>query len=299
MNTIRKDLSGKTCGALYIICRDTSIESKHVYYKVKCIKCGAEYSVRADSIRRNPNHCKFCKYPDLTGMRFGYLYVVGYSEKKDQVGHKFWHCRCDCGKEVDLLGTNLIEGKTVSCGCMRYEITSQKELLDISGYRFGKLVAVERVSDTGERSKWRCMCDCGCETIVASSNLRNGHTRSCGCITSTGEYLIREMLNSNNMNFKTQYSFSDLPKRRFDFALFDSHDNLLCLIEFDGRQHYEFSNTWYQSEEDFLVAIERDKEKDEYCKSHDITLFRIRYDDILDKKMDEILSYITERNKSR
>ena len=27
MNKIRKDLSGKICGALYVICRDTSIEN--------------------------------------------------------------------------------------------------------------------------------------------------------------------------------------------------------------------------------------------------------------------------------
>lgn len=28
---------------------------------------------------------------------------------------------------------------------------------------------------------WNCVCDCGKETIVAGMNLRNDHTKSCGC----------------------------------------------------------------------------------------------------------------------
>ena len=47
------------------------------------------------------------------------------------------------------------------------------------GKRFGKLVAV---SIDLETNKVRCRCDCGSETLVASGKLRNGHTRSCGCM---------------------------------------------------------------------------------------------------------------------
>lgn len=58
----------------------------------------------------------------------------------------------------------------------------KNEFLDISGQRFGKLVAKERVGTIGSRSMWRCQCDCGNTSIVSVSNLRNGHTQSCGCL---------------------------------------------------------------------------------------------------------------------
>lgn len=54
---------------------------------------------------------------------------------------------------------------------------------DISGQRFGKLTVVE---DTGQRQNrailWRCRCDCGKETVVITASLKNGNTRSCGCL---------------------------------------------------------------------------------------------------------------------
>lgn len=56
------------------------------------------------------------------------------------------------------------------------------QFIDITGKRYGQLTAIERippVSDT--RSKWICKCDCGNTAIVSVSNLRNGHTTSCGC----------------------------------------------------------------------------------------------------------------------
>lgn len=33
-----------------------------------------------------------------------------------------WHCRCDCGTEKDISRTNLVQGKTKSCGCYRKEL---------------------------------------------------------------------------------------------------------------------------------------------------------------------------------
>ena len=56
--------------------------------------------------------------------------------------------------------------------------------IDIAGQRFGGLVAVERVGEIGSRSQWLCICDCGGKTVASVSNLRNGHTKSCGCLVS-------------------------------------------------------------------------------------------------------------------
>lgn len=58
-------------------------------------------------------------------------------------------------------------------------------LKDLTGQRFGRLTVIERAgSDKQKRATWRCRCDCGGETVVASSYLINGDVRSCGCSKS-------------------------------------------------------------------------------------------------------------------
>lgn len=57
-------------------------------------------------------------------------------------------------------------------------------LLDLSGERFGRLVAVERAENSRSgATRWRCVCSCGVVTTVGASNLRGGQTRSCGCFS--------------------------------------------------------------------------------------------------------------------
>lgn len=53
-------------------------------------------------------------------------------------------------------------------------------LKDLTGQRFGHLAVKEYVRD-GKKHGWRCVCDCGKETIVETHKLTTGHTKSCGC----------------------------------------------------------------------------------------------------------------------
>lgn len=55
---------------------------------------------------------------------------------------------------------------------------------DISGHRFGRLVAKEHVGSTGQaqHALWRCVCDCGKEIEAAGAYLRRGNIKSCGCL---------------------------------------------------------------------------------------------------------------------
>ena len=52
---------------------------------------------------------------------------------------------------------------------------------DITGQRFERLVAVARANGKG---LWLLRCDCGNEHEALIYNLRNGGTRSCGCISA-------------------------------------------------------------------------------------------------------------------
>jgi hypothetical protein len=54
--------------------------------------------------------------------------------------------------------------------------------MDLSGQRFGTLVALERESASRQRhTKWICRCDCGSQVSVYADHLRRGNTASCGC----------------------------------------------------------------------------------------------------------------------
>lgn len=53
---------------------------------------------------------------------------------------------------------------------------------DLTGRRFGRLTALEYGGRKNGRTLWRCVCDCGEETITGYSNLLYGITKSCGCL---------------------------------------------------------------------------------------------------------------------
>lgn len=55
--------------------------------------------------------------------------------------------------------------------------------LDLTGKRFGRLTVLERAENNKKREKrWKCVCDCGKETIAVSYRLINGRVKSCGCL---------------------------------------------------------------------------------------------------------------------
>jgi hypothetical protein len=56
---------------------------------------------------------------DMTGKIFERLVVIERSGTS--CGQALWKCKCDCGKEVHVLGQNLRRGKQKSCGCYNAE----------------------------------------------------------------------------------------------------------------------------------------------------------------------------------
>jgi len=56
-------------------------------------------------------------------------------------------------------------------------------LKDITGQRFGRLTVVSRLPNSKDRrTRWKCVCDCGNQTIARGEALKCAHTRSCGCL---------------------------------------------------------------------------------------------------------------------
>lgn len=122
---------------------------------------------------------------DLTGQRYGRLTAVEYTGR--YCGKiRLWLCRCDCGQLCEVMLNNLRSGHTQSCGCLSRDEPNRKKY-DLAGQRCGRLTVLEittrrsKKGDTGDYL-WRCRCDCGSAVTVSGSKLRNGHTRSCGCL---------------------------------------------------------------------------------------------------------------------
>lgn len=55
-------------------------------------------------------------------------------------------------------------------------------IIDLTGQRFSRLVVLRKEESKNKKVRWLCRCDCGNETSVIASNLRCGHTTSCGCV---------------------------------------------------------------------------------------------------------------------
>jgi hypothetical protein len=69
---------------------------------------------------------------DLVGRRFGRLLVVAIHPERKSYGRQrravavSWLCRCDCGAERVVFGSNLRQGFSRSCGCFNREQTIKR-----------------------------------------------------------------------------------------------------------------------------------------------------------------------------
>lgn len=128
--------------------------------------------------------------------------------------------------------------------------------------------------------KYLCVCDCGGHAIVDPGNLKSGHTQSCGCILSLGQEKINTYLTKHKVYFKSEYAikiigFSGVA--RYDFAILSKDNEILCLIEYHGRQHYEVAYSWNDSTEQLLERQRKDNLKREWAKENHIPLYEIPY----------------------
>lgn len=114
-----------------------------------------------------------------TGDRYGMLTVVEelpHTIDTQQKKQRVFKLVCDCGEFVIRQRISLRQ--SASCGCRRLGRS-----IDLTGKRFGKLVAKY---NTLEKTKigsyiWNCQCDCGKEINLACSRLVHEGKDDCGC----------------------------------------------------------------------------------------------------------------------
>ena len=72
---------------------------------------------------------------DITGNRYGSLVVLyPVSKQREDGSAVVWRCRCDCGKETNVLQSSLVAGNKKSCGCLKEKtqqsLSEQFEMVD-------------------------------------------------------------------------------------------------------------------------------------------------------------------------
>lgn len=96
------------------------------------------------------------------------------------------------------------------------------------------------------------------------------------CQLSKGEETIRKYLESKSIKFTREHSFPDcrnIEPLRFDFAIYDKHQKLILLIEYDGEYHY-FP---VEGQRKLKRQQKLDSIKNTYCSTNSIPLLRIPY----------------------
>ena len=285
------DLTGKQFANLTVLYRGEDIikdgKKRRVRWHCRC-NCGNELDVISDNLKKRPDMtCNVSANQkraennriDLTGNKYGRLTIVDIIPNTHPTKVK---CICDCGNECVVCQSDVVGGHTQSCGCLQKERASETNTKDWTGVISDhgiEFLCQDTMNDKGQWL-WKCRCGiCGAVFSALPAKINNDHTTSCGCaLQSSGERLITNILEELNVEFNTQYSFSDCRSvnvLRFDFAVFNN-SNLLYLIEYDGKQHFEPINL-FGGIEGFKDRQKRDAIKNNYCEKYKIPLLRIPY----------------------
>ena len=273
------DLTGQRFGRLVVLYRAKNNICNRPAWHCKC-DCGNEKDIAGNSLRHGDTKSCGCYnkeqisktnaihlYPE---QKFGHWTVL---EEIDKRKNKYimYKCKCDCGNEKIVSGHALRSGNSQSCGkCLRNNII---------GKTYG-LLTILSVNDekTNEKNLYvNCRCVCGNITIVQYGSLKNGGTKSCGCLhESFGEYQINKILLENHIPFKRQHTFKDCYfSDSQHLAQFDFYVDNKYIIEFDGKQHFYKSCEFFEN--GFEYTREHDLIKDRYCFCNHIPLIRIPF----------------------
>lgn len=235
---------------------------------------------------------------ELTGQKFNRLTAIKPTDKRAR-SQIVWEWICDCGNIHYAGATSVRTGNTKSCGCLNLEKIRERNMANRTSMelKYGLLTPKQNLGLHDRygklRTKWLCECDCGGVIEVFENQLKNGDTASCGCLVSKGEALISKCLAEAGYAFVTQKTFDDLlspknSKLRYDFCVFEG-DQILFLIEFDGRQHRTGPEaTWSQS-----YSLEElqlyDNMKNAYAIKNNYLLYRVPSNAIKEINLSTIL----------
>lgn len=124
---------------------------------------------------------------DITGQKFNHWTVIERAANNSR-GDAQWLCECDCENHTQavVLGTNLRNGHSTSCGCAKKKAAAKvghNNSKNLVGQIFGRLEVLEKSYSKNYKVYWKCRClNDGNICEVSTDHLISGHTKSCGCL---------------------------------------------------------------------------------------------------------------------
>lgn len=116
---------------------------------------------------------------DLTKKKFGRWMVIKWVGR-DKRGKWQWLCRCVCGREGIVMGSNLRRGNSKGCKSCQISRNNNKKRLDLVGKKFGKWTVLKWVGrDKRKRWLWLCICECGKKKNILGAILISGNSKGC------------------------------------------------------------------------------------------------------------------------
>jgi len=90
----------------------------------------------------------------------------------------------------------------------------KKGFKNISGMRFGRLTILSYYGHKGHHAYFKCICDCGNETIKLGSAIRQGIIVSCGCYNRENSSITKTIHGLTHS--REYYSWRSAKKRCYD-----------------------------------------------------------------------------------
>lgn len=102
--------------------------------------------------------------------------------------------------------------------------------LNLMNQKFGRLLVIDTAPNKNGRTAWLCQCECGNKIIVTTKSLRDGNTRSCGCLHK--EIVSKQFSKDiTNQRFGNLIALKPTNKRRHGSVVWE------CACDC-GNQHY-------------------------------------------------------------
>ena len=275
--------------------------------KILCKKCG-NYFEQTPAHHLNGSGCPQCSHKMSTskfiekakkiyGDKYNYDQVVYKgSEYKVKI-----YCNI-CKKYFEQTPHVHLKGKGCKyCNILKNTIrqtTPLKEFVKKAKSVHGDIYDYTQTTYKNSKTSIKIRCK-RCNAVFSQNPQKHLSGQGCPfCRGSSGEKIISGWLSSNNIKFIYQKWFvdcRDILPLPFDFYLPDYN----TCIEFQGKQHYspQMFIALYKSQEEgikkFNQQVYHDKIKKEYCKTQNIPLIVIKYDEDISDKLN---SYFYHHN---
>ena len=188
-----EDFLGKKFNKLTIV-GDAGIRGNYFRQVKTTCECGVSKNLRLSSVLHG--EIKSCGCAQYSNQSTHKEYAISYINKKfnkltiiEYVGSvknkSIVKAICDCGNIKEYYLVKLKNSTTKSCGCLKSQMTKERvmsPIYDIINKKFNRLTVIGYIGSKNKQSIVSAICECGVTKDYLLTSIRNGNTKSCGCL---------------------------------------------------------------------------------------------------------------------